>query len=451
MRYILLAVLFIGFSSQVFAESNIDEIRVEQWQAKSGVNVLFVQAEDLPMVDMRIIFAAGSARDGDIYGLAKATNALISEGAGGVSATELAQKLDDVGIKLSTGSARDMAWIGIRSLSDWDNLRQGLDVMNLMLTKPDLTQQAIERQKRFMRISLEQIKQSPGKIAGRELYKKIYPNHPYGKPAGGDEKSIGALGRESIFSFFKRYYVGANATVAIVGDVDRVAAQMMVDSVFAGVPSGEPAEYLPKAKCVAEEVISVDYPSQQTHILLGQPALKKGDSRFPALYLGNYILGGGSLISLLGDEIRVKRGLAYSVYSYFSTMQQRGPFIIGSQTRGEEAGKAVEVMQQVLKDFIEQGPTAEQLSAAKKNITGGYPLQTASNSAIVSYLGMMGFYHLPLDYMDTFTSKIEKVTAEDVKKAFAEVVNPEKMVIVKVGGNSSASKKLGINKTGEKR
>ncbi len=424
--------------------------KVEQWQAKSGVNVLFVQADDLPMVDMRIIFAAGSARDGEVYGLAKATNALISEGAGGISATELAQRLDSVGIKLSTGSARDMAWIGIKSLSNWDNLRYGLDVVNLMLTKPDFTQQTLDRQKRFMRISLEQIKQSPGKIAGREFYQKIFPNHPYGKPTGGDEKSLDHLNREEVKRFFKRYYVGANATVAIVGDVDKVAAQMMVDSVFAGVEHGEPAEELPKVKCVAADIVSVDYPSQQTHILLGQPALKKGDSRFPALYLGNYILGGGSLISLLGDEIRVKRGLAYSVYSYFSTMQERGPFIIGSQTRGAEADKAVEVMQQVLKDFIEQGPTAEQLLAAKKNITGGYPLQTASNSAIVSYLGMMGFYHLPLDYLDTFTSKIERVTAEDVKKAFAEVIKPEKMIVVKVGGNSSNGKKLGGKKIGGK-
>lgn len=445
MKHIMLTLLFFSYIS--FATAGP---KVEQWFSENGANVLFVQADDLPMVDLRIIFAAGASHDGKLFGLANAVNALITEGAHGITATDIAKRLEEVGIKLSTGSARDMAWINIRSLSKWENLRHGLDVINLMLTKPDFNKQAIDRQKRMMRIGLEEIKQSPAKIAGRELYSNVFPNHPYGKPSGGNEETIELISREDIVEFFQRYYVGANATVAIVGDVDKVAAKIMVESAFAEVPPGEKAEEIPKVKCVAGKEIKVDFPSQQTHILLGQPAIKKGDNRFPALYVGNYILGGGSLLSLLGEEIRVKRGLAYSVYSYFSTMQQRGAFIIGSQTRGEEAEQAVGVMRRVLTDFIENGPTEEQLIAAKKNITGGYPLQTASNSAIVGYLGMLGFYNLPLDYMDTFTAKIEKVTAKDVQNAFSQAVKPEKMIVVKVGGTNSTSEKLDSKKIGGK-
>ncbi len=427
-RYLIIVIL-VTVSSYVIAAP-----KVEQWYSSNGAKVLYVHADSLPMVDLSISFAAGSARDDELYGLAKATNSLLSEGAGGISATDLSKRLEYVGIKLSTGAGKDMASIGMRSLSDKEKIKKGVEVINLMLTKPDFGEQQIARQKRFMRVSLEQIKQSPGKTAGLKLYEQLYPNHPYGKPAGGNENTIEQIKRADIVNFFKKHYVGSNATVSIVGDIDRASAEALVEELFEGVPKGEKAGPLPMVEDVTAATVSVEFPSQQTHILIGQTAIKKGENIFPELYVGNYILGGGSLISMLGEEIRVKRGLAYSVYSYFSTKQQRGVFIMGAQTRGEEATQSVEVMQSILADFIKNGPTQEQLDAAKKDITGSYPLGIASNGDIAGFLKVIGFYDLPLDYMDTFTSKIDKVSAEGIKHAFAKIVKPENMVTVMVGG-----------------
>ena len=422
--------------------------KIEQWYSKNGAKVLFVQADSLPMLDLSLTFAAGSARDGELYGLASATNNLLFEGAGGISATEISKRLEQIGTKLGAGVKKDMAWISMRSLSDKEKLHDGIEVLNMMLTQPDFGLQQIERQKKFMRIGLEQIKQSPGKIAGKKLYEKLYPHHPYGKPTGGNKETIEKLARSNILEFFKRYYVAANATVVIVGDIDSAGAHELVEQVLSGVKHGEKAGDIPEVETAKSGEIKIEYPSQQTHILIGQNAIKKGDDRFPELYVGNHILGGGSLISQLGQEIRVKRGLAYSVYSYFSTMQQRGTFIMGAQTRGKESGQAVDVMRQVLTDFIQNGPTQDELEAAKKTITGSYPLGVASNGDIAGFLKVIGFYNLPLDYMDTFTSKIDKVTVKGVQQAFAEVLKPGNMTTVLVGGGVVANGVQG-EKTGD--
>jgi len=202
----------------------------------------------------------------------------------------------------------------------------------------------------------------------------------------------------------------------------------------AHLPKGAPAEKLPKvANLNEQETIKLAHPSTQTHILLGQPGMKRGDPDYFALYVGNHILGGNGLVSRLSNEIREKRGLAYSTYSYFLPMRKDGPFQIGLQTRNDQAEEALKVVRETLNNFIENGPTDEELNASKKNITGGFPLRISSNQKILGYIGMIGFYDLPLDYLDTFNEKIQAVSADDIKDAFKRRVHPDTMVTVLVG------------------
>ena len=181
--------------------------------------------------------------------------------------------------------------------------------------------------------------------------------------------------------------------------------------------------------------IRIEYPSAQTHILMGQPGMKRGDADYFALYVGNHMLGGSGLVARLAEEIREKRGLAYSTYSYFMPMRELGPYTIGVQTRNDSAQQSLDVLRATVAKFIKEGPTPEELEASKKNITGGFPLRISSNKKIIDYIAMIGFYQLPLDYLDTFNQKVQAVTIADIKKAFQKRIDVDKMVTVMVGGN----------------
>jgi zinc protease len=222
--------------------------------------------------------------------------------------------------------------------------------------------------------------------------------------------------------------------VAIVGDLSRERAETVVDQIVAGLPPGEKAPPLsPVPELRSDLLEEVDFPSTQTHVYAGQPGMHRTDEDYFSLYVGNHILGGSGLVSLLMEEVREKRGLSYSVYSYFLPMAQRGPFLMGLQTKNEQAADARGVLMETLRRFREEGPTKEELAAAKKNITGGFPLRIASNAKIVQYLAMIGFYGLPLDYLDTFNDRVLAVTSEGVRDAFRRRLNPDRFATVIVG------------------
>ena len=171
----------------------------------------------------------------------------------------------------------------------------------------------------------------------------------------------------------------------------------------------------------------------QAHILLGAPGVKRGDADYFPLYVGNYILGGGGFVSRLTEEVREKRGLVYSVYSYFMPMAELGPFQIGLQTKKEQAAEAMKVVNETLAKFIKNGVTEKELKAAKDNIIGGFPMRIDSNGKILDYLSVIGFYKLPLTYLDDFNKQITKVTAKQIKDAFQRRVKPENFAVVTVG------------------
>ncbi|HEY9198412.1 MAG TPA: pitrilysin family protein, partial [Gammaproteobacteria bacterium] len=221
----------------------------------------------------------------------------------------------------------------------------------------------------------------------------------------------------------------------IVGAVDRAAAERLASEAVRALPAGEPAPALPDVADPAHaREQRIAHPSSQTHIQLGQPGMTRDDPDYFPLYVGNYVLGGGGLVSRLSEEVREKRGLSYSVYSYFMPMAERGPFTLGLQTRNDQSAEALTVLRETLAKFVADGPTEKELKAAKDNITGGQALRIDSNRKILEYLAVIGFYQLPLDYLETFNGKVEAVTLEQVRDAFKRRVQPERMLTVLVGG-----------------
>lgn len=410
---------------------------IEQWKTANGARVYYAAAPELPMVDIQVVFDAGAAQDKDLPGIALLTNAMLSEGAAGLTADEIAVAFDDIGAQFSNSSQRDMAVLSLRTLTDESALDKAISMFNTVLVKADFPDDAIQRLQKQMLLGLQGEKQSPGAIASRAFYKALYQDHPYASMPEGDEDVIPHLTVKSLQKFYQQYYVARNATVVLVGAVDREQAEAIAEQLLQGLPEGQMAAPKPSVSALEKgETIVIDHPSTQTHLMMGQPGISRDDPDYFPLYVGNHILGGSGLVSLLSNEIREKRGLAYSAYSYFRPMHEKGPYQLGLQTRNDQAEEAFTVMQATLEAFILNGPSEAELTEAKQNITGGFALRLDSNSKIADYLAMIGFYGLPLDYLETFKDKVNRVTAEQVKEAYARRIHPDKLVTVLVGGHA---------------
>lgn len=432
-HWIVAALLLVG-SGLVHASPEI-----QHWQTGNGARVYYVPAPELPMVDIRIIFDAAGARD-EIPGQALMTNALLEEGTAKMNADAIADAFAAVGAHFSTSSHQDMSVVSLRSLTKAELLGPAVATAAQIISQPTFPKQALERERKRLLIALQGKKQSPGAIADDAFFAAAYGEHPYATDASGTEESVKKIKRKHLVEHHQRYYVGNNAIIAIVGAVDRSQAERLAETLLGSLPAGAAAPPIPKAEPLeGAKLIKKDFPSSQTHLLVGQPAIKRGDDDYFPLFVGNHILGGSGLVSRLSEEIRDKRGLAYSTYSYFSPMRQRGPFRMGLQTRNDQAGEALRILKQTLVEFMKNGPTEDELEAAKKNITGGFALNLDSNSKIVENIAMIGFYELPLDYLDTYTDKVDGVTVEQIKQAFARHLQPDNMVTVMVGGEAEGS------------
>lgn len=409
--------------------------RILQWYTAKGTPVYFVESKQIPIVDVRIIFDAGSARDNGQAGLAVLTNALLAEGAGDKTAQQIAEQFEDVGAQFGNGALRDMAWLSLRSLRAEQYLKPALSVLKDVLTKPSFSEETFRRELANLKVARQASKQSPSSIGSEAFYKALYGDHPYASPVNGDDRGLASMQRQQVLDFYDRFYVGSNAVIAIVGDLSRAQAENLSNSLVEGLNKGNKAPPLPAVKPLDKaQTIRIDYPSKQSHIMMGQPGIKRGDSDYFTLYLANHPFGGSGFSSRLVDEIREQRGLAYSVYSYFSPSREPGPFLLGMQTKNDQADQALDILIKELKKYIDKGPDDDELESSVKNITGGFPLRIDSNKKIVEYLSMIGFYHLPLDYLHNFNRRIESVTVEDIQSALKRRLDPEKMITVIVGG-----------------
>ncbi len=408
---------------------------IQNWTTANGARIYFVPAPELPIVNAQIVFDAGSARDGARPGLAQLTNDLLESGTADLSADAVAERLDSVGAELSSSALRDMAWLSLRSLVEPRYLDPAVATVARLLREPAFAPDALERERQRMLVALQERAQSPAAIASKAFYEALYGKHPYASPPEGTEDSLKALTRDEVQSFHRHYYVGTNAVVAIVGALDRAAAERLASALVGGLPAGEAAPLLPPAPSLSEaKTIRIPYPSTQSHVFIGQLGISRTDPDYYSLYLGNHVLGGNGLVSTLAEEVREKKGFAYSVYSAFAPMRQAGPFMVNLQTRIDQTEPAVKLVQSTLQEFVAQGPPATELQMARQNITGGFALRIDSNAELVQVLASIGFYQLPLDYLQTYTARIDALTLEQVRQAFQQHLHPDKLLTVIVGG-----------------
>lgn len=416
--------------------------KITQWYTKNGMEVLFQRAETLPMIDFRLIFDAGGARDGSfksdkgavLAGLAKLTNGLIFEGTDKLNADQIAEQFASLGVEYANGSYRDMAIINLRTLSYAQQRDDALNLLTDILAHAAFPDEALQRERDRMLVALDYADQTPSKKASRFFYQALYKNHPYGTPPEGTRDSLKAIEQKDLQAYYQQFYVAKNVVLAIVGDLTEQQAQVYAEKIASALPEGEKVAPLPAAWQQSKAlVIRENHPSTQTTVLMGQPVLKRGDEDLYPLYVGNHILGGSGFSARLMKEIRVKRGLTYSIGSYLVPMHAQGPYQFSFTTKQSSTEEAIKLVEENLQKFIEQGPTAEELEDAKLNITGSFPLRQTSNKDIVENLAVIGFYDLPLDYLEKYNAHIEAVTLEQIKSAYKRRVHPQTMATIIVG------------------
>jgi zinc protease len=416
---------------------------IQHWQSASGARVLFVENRDIPMLDVAVSFPAGSSFDtADSSGVAGLTHHMLDAGSEGLSEDEISRGMADIGAQFGGGFDQDRSSVSLRTLSKPQARDKAVDIMALVLQRPVFPDGILDREKARLIDSLKEAETKPENIADKAFQKAVYGIHPYALPVSGEIASVEKITMQDLRDFYNTHYSSGSAVVAIMGDVTRAEAEAIAQKLTAQLPPSKAATpKLPDVKMriqTSEQRIS--HPATQSHILVGAPGMSRTDPDYFPLYVGNYILGGGGFVSRLMNEIREKKGLAYSVYSYFIPLKQPGAFQIGLQTKKEQADEALHLVRSTLEAFIAKGPTEKELLAAKQNIVGGFPLRIDSNRKILDYLSIIGFYDLPLTYLDDFTNKVERVSVAQVRDAFARHIDPQAMATVIVGAPEEAAK-----------
>jgi zinc protease len=413
-------------------------LAIQHWQTREGARVIFVESHELPMLDVAVAFPAGSSRDpADRAGLARLTHGLLDQGAGGLSDTAIAHRLADVGAMLSGTFDRDRAGATLRTLSSAAERDVALDIYARVLQQPDFPEAVIKREQQRLIASIREVEADPGTVAEKAFYRALYGTHPYAHDEAGEPAAIERLTRGDLQAFYRAHYSAPNAVIALMGDITRAEAEAIAARLAGGLSRAPAVPALPKPVPAAASDTRIAHPSAQSHVLVGAVGMARSDADFFPLFVGNYVLGGGGFDSRLMREVRDKRGYAYSAYSYFMPMAEAGPFQLGLQTKVEQTGDALKVAQATLRQFIADGPSEAELTQAKSNLTGGFPLRIDSNRKILDYLSIIGFYRLPLDYLDTWVDKVNAVDVAAVKRAFARRIDPDRLVTVVVGADGA--------------
>jgi zinc protease len=418
----------------LLAQSALAGVKIEHWVSSSGAKVYFVESRVLPMLDIQVDFAAGSMFDpAGKAGLAALTRTALDLGAGERDETAIAEQLADIGANLGGGADTDRANVSIRTLSARDKRDPAIEILRSVMQQPRFDAAVFTREQTRTITGIKEAMTRPDAIAGKAFWAALYPNHPYGQQA--TPESVAAIKRDDLQAFHARYYTAANASITLVGDLSRQEAEKIADTLSAKLPQGEAAKLPAAPQAPKGNSVKLPHPASQAHISIGLPAIERGDPDFFPLAVGNYTLGGGGFVSRLMKEVRDKLGYAYSVYSYFAPLKQTGPFQIGLQTKRSQAKDAIKVSRDVLEGFLKEGPSEEELAAAKANLTGSFPLRLDSNKKILDNVTMIAFYGMPLDYLDHYQEKIQAVTVDAVKQAFSRRVRPADLITVTVAAD----------------
>lgn len=416
-------------------------IPIEAWTQPSGARVYLVSAPAIPMVDVQLDFDAGSRRDPAAQaGLAAVMAELVGKGVlaqgtePALDENALGEAWADLGASFNGSASADRLSFALRSLSYPDLLAQAAQLAARQIGQPAFAPALWQRERERLKAALKESDTRPATLANRAFNQAVYGTHPYGYEM--TEATLAQIFVADLHAHHAALLAPCRARVSVVGALNRAQADALVSTLLARLPQTACAD-LPSLPAVPEvaaltraQDIRIGFQAAQAQVLLGQPGYVRKDPDFFALLVGNHILGGGGFVSRLTHEVREKRGLSYGVYSGFAPGLHAGAFTIGLQTRPDQAAQALALAHAVLQRFVADGPTEAELKAAKDHLIGGFALRIDSNRKLLDNVANIAWNDLPLDYLERWTERVAAIRVADIQRAFARVLQPERMVTV---------------------
>jgi zinc protease len=418
---------------------------IEKLDSFKGAQAYLVQTKSLPMVDIEISIDAGDRYDPSAKsGLATVVGQLMNYGAksekGLLNEAQIADEIADLGANLGISVSGERAIMRIRTLSRKDLRDRAVQLASAMLSAPTYDAKILAREKQRMTTALLESETKPESVLDRRFRKLVYGDYPLANSP--TVRSIANISTTDLQQFHRQFYRGDRMIVSIVGDVSKAEAAEIVQGLLQRVPQSGPAvARLPEferspVEPLSQREVTIPFDTQQAHIAMGMTAVTRSNPDYFPLLVGNYVLGGGGFVSRLMSEVREKRGLAYSVFSYFAPGKDVGIFQAGVQTKSDQATLALEVMSSTIAQFIANGPMQSELDAAKANLINGYPLRIDNNRKLLDNVSSIAWNNLPLDTMDVWTKQVEMVSLDQVKEAFQKYLAMDRMKIVVLGAKN---------------
>ena len=408
-------------------------VEVQRVVSPGGIEAWLVEDHSNPIIMLDLAFRGGAALDPQgKEGLANMVSGLIDEGAGDLDSQTFQGRLQDLSIGLTFSAGLDNFSGDLRTLTE--NRDTAFELLRLALTEPRFDEEPVGRIRSQILTGLARQAEDPDHIVGRTLRKLFFPEHAYGRPSRGTPDSVAGLSAEDLRGFVSRRFARDRLIVGVVGDITPQDLARYLDRTFLGLPAkAAPADLAEAVPAGEGELVVVEKDVPQSVVAFGHRGIKRDDPDYYVAYVVNYILGGGGFSSRLYGEIREKRGLAYSVYSYLNPMGRSALIMGGVGTQNGRVALSLDLIRKEWRRMAEEGPSAEELGDAKTYLTGSFPLRFSSSGAISGMLVGMQLHSLGIDYLEKRNGFIEAVTLEDARRVARHLYDADNLTVVVVG------------------
>ena len=408
-------------------------MKIQEVTSPGGIKAWLVESHANPLITVRFAFFGGASQDPpEKEGQAYFVTAMMNEGAGDLDAIAFQEREEALAMKMNFDAGRDVMLGTIQTLTE--NKDEVFDLVRLAMSQPRFDEDALERVRAQILAGLKFDEHDPETVASVAWDRIAFQDHPYGRPVKGTKESVAQISADDLRDYVRRVFARDKLAVAVVGDIDAEELGKALDKLFGDLPEHSDLVQVadaPPPLGPTREVIAMDVP--QSVAQFGLRGIPRDDDDFIPAYVLNYVIGGGGFSSRLMEEVREKRGLAYSVRSSLFPYMH-GPVFIGHvATKNEAVGQSLSVIQNELERIAEQGPTAEELESAKAYLTGAYPLRFESSSSIASQLLWIQIEDLGIDYVDRRNALVEAVTMDDIRRVAKRLLAPDRLITTIVG------------------